>query len=78
MVMGIYVRAEKIAGSDRSATYTFSDGHGPARTLFIDLDEDRIWPEDGDTGGLFGGAAQAIVGTYRREGHLPDVALHQA
>ena len=76
--MGIYVRAEKITGDDRSATYSFSDGQGPARTLHIDLDEDRIWPEDGNTGGLFGGAAQAIVGAYRRDGRLPDVALHQA
>jgi hypothetical protein len=76
--MGIYVRAEKIAGDDRSATYSFSDGDLPARTLVINLDEDRIWPEDGDTGGLFGGAAQAIVRAYRRDGRLPDVALHQA
>ena len=76
--MGIYVRAEKIAGDDRSATYSFSDGQAPARTLNINLDEDRIWPEDGNAGGLFGGAAQAIVGAYRRDGCLPDVALHQA
>jgi hypothetical protein len=76
--MGLYVRAEKIAGDDRSATYSFSDGQGPARTLFINLDEDRIWPADGDTSGLFGGAAQAIVRAYRNDGHLPDVALHQA
>ena len=76
--MGLYVRVQKIAGDDRSATYSFTTGEAAERTLFIDLDEDRIWPEDGDTGGLFGGAAQAIVGTYRREGHLPDIALHQA
>jgi hypothetical protein len=76
--MGLYVRAEKIAGGDRSAAYSFTDGEVPARTLTIDLDEDRIWPEDGDNGGLFRAAALAIVRAHRREGRLPDVALHQA
>jgi hypothetical protein len=76
--MAIYVRAEKIAGDDRRATYSFGPGGGSARTLVVDLDEDRIWPEDGNEDGIFRGAALAIVRERRRQGGLPDVALHQA
>lgn len=77
--MGLYVRAEKVAGGDRSATYSFTTtGDYPARTLIVDLDQDRIWPEDGKRDGIFGGAAVAIMRGYRREGRLPDLALHQS
>jgi hypothetical protein len=76
--MGLYVRAEKIAGDDRSASYSFGTGDGAERTLFFDLGKDRIWPEDGNEDGIFRGAALAIVREWRRQGKLPDVALHQS
>ena len=76
--MGLYVRAQKIAGDDRSATYSFTTGDSPERTLIVDLDADRIWPEDGEQDGVFRGAVQAIVRERRRQGKLPDVALHQS
>jgi hypothetical protein len=76
--MGLYVRAQKIAGDDRSATYSFTTGDSPERTLVVDLDADRIWPEDGNQDGVFRGAVQAIVRERRRQGKLPDVALHQS
>src|SRR6202012_4058337 len=48
-VLGLYVRVQKVEGDDRRATYSFSTGDKTqARTLIIDLDADRIWPEDGN------------------------------
>jgi hypothetical protein len=77
--MGLYARAQKVAGGDRRATYSFTTtGDYAPRTLVIDNDEDRIWPEDGNRDGIFHGAAAAIIRGYRREGRLPDVALHQS
>jgi len=54
--MGLYVRARKVAGDDRVATYSFTTGDGLERTLVVDLDADRIWPEDGHEDGVFRGA----------------------
>ena len=77
--MGLYVRAQKVAGDDRRATYSFTAGDNtPGRTLIVDLDADRIWPEDGNRDGIFGGAVSAIVRAYQDQGRLPDVALHQS
>jgi hypothetical protein len=76
--MGLYVRARKVAGDDRVATYAFTTGDGPERTLVVDLDADRIWPEDGNDDGVFRGAVLAIVRERRRQGTLPDLALHQS
>jgi hypothetical protein len=76
--MGLYVRVQKLAGDDRRATYTFTTGDGDERTLVIDLDEDQIWPEDGDRDGIFRGAAQALARELRKQGKLPDLALLQS
>lgn len=76
--MGLYVRARKVAGYGRVATYAFTAGAGPERTLVVDLDTDRIWPEDGNEDGVFRGAVMAIVRERRRQGMLPDLALHQS
>jgi hypothetical protein len=76
--MGLYVRVQKIAGDDRSATYSFTTGEAAERTLFIDLDEDRIWPEDGNRDGVFRGAAQALARELRNQGRLPELALLQS
>jgi hypothetical protein len=76
--LGLYVRVQKVAGDDRSATYSFTTGEGSERTLFIDLDEDRIWPEDGNRDGIFRGAAQALARELRKQGKLPDLALLQS
>jgi hypothetical protein len=76
--MGLYVRVQKVAGDDRSATYSFTTGDGSERTLFIDLDEDRIWPADGNRDGIYRGAAQALVRELRKQGKLPDLALLQS
>ena len=76
--MGLYVRARKVAGDDRVATYSFTTGDGLERTLVVDLDADRIWPEDGKEDGVFRGAVLAIVRERRRQGTLPDLALHQS
>jgi hypothetical protein len=76
--MGLYVRVQKVAGDDRSATYSFTTGEAAERTLFIDLDQDRIWPEDGNRDGVFRGAAQALAREVRHQGKLPDLALLQS
>jgi len=76
--MGLHVRARKVAGNDRSATYSFTTGDSPERMLVVDLDADRIWPEDGNEDGVFRGAVLAIVRERRRQGTLPDLALHQS
>lgn len=76
--MGLYVRARKVAGDDRVATYAFATEDSPERTLVVDLDADRIWPEDGNEDGVFRGAVLAIVRERRRQGTLPDLALHQS
>ena len=76
--MGLYVRVQKIAGDDRSATYSFTTGEAAERTLFIDLDEDRIWPEDGNRDGVFRGAAHALARELRNQGRLPELALLQS
>jgi len=69
---------QKIEGDERSAKYSFTTGDGPERTLFIDLDEDRIWPEDGDRDVVYRGAAQALARELRTQGRLPDRALLQS
>lgn len=76
--MGLYVRALKIAGDDRSATYSFTAGDGVERTLFINLDEDRIWPEDGNRNDAFRGAAQVMAREVGKQGKLPNLALLQS
>jgi hypothetical protein len=76
--LGLYVRVEKVDGDDRSARYSFTTGEGSARTLFIDLDEDRVWPEDGDRDVVFRGAAQALARELDAQGRLPDLALLQS
>ena len=76
--MALYVRVEKVDGGDRSAKYSFSTGDGPARILLIDLDADRVWPEDGDRDVVFRGAAQALAHELDAQGRLPDLALLQS
>jgi hypothetical protein len=76
--MGLHVRARKVAGNDRLATYSFTTGDGPERMLVVDLDSGRIWPEDGNEDGVFRGAVLAIVRERRRRGTLPDRASHQS
>jgi hypothetical protein len=46
--------------------------------LVVDLDADRIWPEDGNEDGVFRGAVLAIVRERRRQGTLPDLPSHQS
>lgn len=76
--VGLYVRVQKVAGNDRSASYSFTTGDGPERTLFIDLDEDRVWPEDDDRDVVFRGAAQALAREVGDQGTLPDAARLQS
>ena len=76
--MGLYVRVQKVAGDERRATYAFTTGNGNERTLFVDLDEDQIWPEDGNRDGVFRGAAQALARELSNHGKLPDLALLQS
>jgi hypothetical protein len=76
--MGLYVRARKVAGDGRVATYAFTAGDGPERTLVVDLDADRIWSEDGNEDGVFRGAVLAIVRERRRQGTLAALAWHQS
>ena len=53
-------------------------GDVPERILLIDLDQDRIWPEDGDRDAIFRGAAQALARELEAQGRLPDLALLQS
>lgn len=76
--MGLFVSAQKVADDGRLAKYSFTTGDSPERILLIDREADRIWPEDGNRDGIFGGAAQAIVRAWQKQGELPDRALHQA
>ena len=76
--MGLYVRVQKVAGDDRSARYSFTTGDVPERILLVDLDQDRIWPEDGDRDAIFRGAAQALARELEAQGRLPDLALLQS
>ncbi len=76
--MGVYVRAEKIADDGKLVTYSFTSADGSQRKLFVDREEEHLWPEDGNENILFQGAAMAIVKAWRQQGELPDKALHQA
>ncbi len=76
--MGLYVRVQKVAGDDRSATYSFTTGEAAERTLVVDLDQGRIWPEDGNRDDVFRGAAQALIRELRNQGRLPDHAVLQS
>jgi hypothetical protein len=76
--VAIYVELKKIADDGRMAKYSSGDPVTPPRTLIIDRDEDRIWPEDGNEDGYFHAAASAVAVAWVRRGELPDRLLRQS
>lgn len=76
--MAIDVEIRKVADDGRLVRYSFVSSDGSERTLVVDRDEERLWPDDGVENIEYNGAARALVRAWRQHGELPERARHQA
>jgi hypothetical protein len=76
--VAIDVEIRKVADDGRLARYSFVSSDGSERTLVVDREEERLWPDDGVENIEYHGAARALVRAWRQQGELPDRARHQA
>jgi hypothetical protein len=76
--MGVNVEIIKIADGGRLVRYSFLASTGEQRSLTVDREAGRVWPDDGLDNIEFRGAVRALVKGRREQGDLPDRARHQA
>jgi hypothetical protein len=76
--VAINIEIRKVADDGRLVRYSFVSSDGSERTLVVDRDEERLWPDDGVENIEYNGAARALVRAWRQHGELPDRARHQA
>jgi hypothetical protein len=76
--VAIDVEIRKVADDGRLVRYSFVSSDGSERTLVVDRDEERLWPDDGVENIEYNGAARALVRAWRQNGELPERARHQA
>ncbi len=76
--MAINIEIRKVADDGRLVRYSFVSSDGSERTLVVDRDEERLWPDDGVENIEYNGAARALIRAWRQHGELPDRARHQA
>jgi hypothetical protein len=76
--VAIDVEIRKVADDGRLVRYSFVSSDGSERTLVVDRDEERLWPDDGVENIEYNGAARALVRAWRQHGELPERARHQA
>jgi hypothetical protein len=76
--VAIDVEIRKVADDGRLVRYSFVSSDGSERTLVVDRDEERLWPDDGVENIEYNGAARALVTAWRQHGELPERARHQA
>jgi hypothetical protein len=75
--VAIDVEIRKVADDGRLVRYSFVSSDGSERTLVVDRDEERLWPDDGVENIEYNGAARALIRAWRQHGELPERARHQ-
>jgi hypothetical protein len=76
--VAINVEIKKVADDGRQVKYSFISSTGEERTMTVDRETERIWPDDGLENFEYNGAALALVKVWRENGEFPDRARYQA
>jgi hypothetical protein len=66
--VAIDVEINKVADDDRLARYSFVSSDGSERSLMVDREDERLWPDDGVENIEYNGAARALVRAWRQQG----------
>lgn len=76
--MAINVEIKKVADDGRQVKYSFISSTGGVRTMTVDRETERVWPDDGLENFEYNGAALALVKAWRENGEFPGRARFQA
>ena len=76
--MGINVEIIKVADDGRLIRSSFMSSTGEQRSLTVDRETERVWPDDGFDNIEYHGACLALVKAWREQGDFPNRARHQA
>ena len=76
--MAINVEIKKVGDDGRQVKYSFISSTGEVRTMTVDRETERVWPDDGLENIEYNGAVLALVKVWRENGEFPDRARHQA
>jgi hypothetical protein len=76
--VAIDVEIKKVADDGRLVKYSYISSTGDQRTLTVDRETERVWPDDGLENFEYNGAVRALVRARRVKGDFPDRARYQS